>query len=77
VLEECVDFEALRKSDCPVKVFLSAPTCAAARSRYRAQRDLRRPHLASACLPFLFQAVEIDGEHYWDGGYMGNPALFR
>ena len=30
--------------------------------------------LASACLPFLFQAVEIDGEAYWDGGYMGNPA---
>jgi NTE family protein len=32
--------------------------------------------LASACLPTLFQAVEIDGEHYWDGGYAGNPALF-
>lgn len=32
--------------------------------------------LASACLPTLFQAVEIDGAHYWDGGYSGNPALF-
>ena len=32
--------------------------------------------LASACLPLLCQAVEIDGEHFWDGGYMGNPALF-
>ena len=32
--------------------------------------------LASACLPLLFQAVEIDGEAYWDGGYMGNPAIF-
>jgi NTE family protein len=32
--------------------------------------------LASACLPFLFQAVEIDGEHYWDGGYTANPAIF-
>ncbi|MHA7851125.1 patatin-like phospholipase family protein [Roseovarius sp.] len=32
--------------------------------------------LASACLPTLFKAVEIDGEHYWDGGYTGNPALF-
>jgi NTE family protein len=32
--------------------------------------------LASACLPFLFQAVEIDGEFFWDGGYMGNPAIF-
>ena len=32
--------------------------------------------LASACLPNLYQAVEIEGEHYWDGGYIGNPALF-
>jgi NTE family protein len=32
--------------------------------------------LASACLSFLFQAIEVDGEHYWDGGYMGNPAIF-
>ncbi|MCZ4351355.1 patatin-like phospholipase family protein [Roseovarius aestuarii] len=32
--------------------------------------------LASACLPTLFQAVEIDGEAYWDGGFTGNPALF-
>ncbi len=32
--------------------------------------------LASACLPTLFRAVEIDGEAYWDGGYTGNPALF-
>jgi NTE family protein len=32
--------------------------------------------MASACLPTLFQAVEIDGEAYWDGGYTGNPALF-
>ena len=32
--------------------------------------------MASACLPFLFKAVEIDGDHYWDGGYSGNPALF-
>jgi NTE family protein len=32
--------------------------------------------LASACLPFLFQAVEIEGEYYWDGGYMGNPPIF-
>ena len=32
--------------------------------------------LASACLPQVFQAVEINGEHYWDGGYMGNPVLY-
>jgi len=32
--------------------------------------------MASACLPFLFRAVEIDGVPYWDGGYMANPAIF-
>lgn len=32
--------------------------------------------LASACIPFLFQAVDIDGEDYWDGGYMGNPSIW-
>ena len=32
--------------------------------------------LASACLPYLYQAIEIDGEYYWDGGYMGNPPIF-
>jgi NTE family protein len=32
--------------------------------------------MASACLPNLFPAVEVEGEHYWDGGYMGNPALY-
>ncbi|MEM1164039.1 MAG: patatin-like phospholipase family protein, partial [Pseudomonadota bacterium] len=32
--------------------------------------------MASACLPFMFKAVEIDGVPYWDGGYMGNPVLF-
>jgi NTE family protein len=32
--------------------------------------------LASACLPFMFQAVQVDGEFYWDGGYVGNPAIY-
>ncbi|NYS35501.1 patatin-like phospholipase family protein, partial [Streptococcus danieliae] len=32
--------------------------------------------MASACLPQMFKAVEIDGEHYWDGGFSGNPSLY-
>ena len=32
--------------------------------------------MASACLPAVFRAVEIDGAHYWDGGYLGNPVLY-
>ena len=35
-----------------------------------------KPVMASACLPWLFHAVEIRGEAYWDGGFTGNPALF-
>src|SRR5262249_51002851 len=31
--------------------------------------------MASACLPLVFQAVEIDGVPYWDGGYSGNPSI--
>ncbi len=77
VLEECVDFGALRKSDCPVKVFVSATNVRSGKVKVFDRSEICADRtLASACLPFLFQAVEIDGEHYWDGGYMGNPALF-
>src|SRR4029077_17225563 len=49
------------------------------RARSRSSRTIRsgpEAVLASPCLPFMCQAVEIDGEPYWDGGYMGNPAIF-
>ena len=77
VLNDSVDFEALNKSDCPVKLFLSATNVRTGKVRVFDRKEICADHtLASACLPFLFQAVEIDGEAYWDGGYMGNPALF-
>jgi len=76
ILEQSVDFERLR-SDCAVKLSLSATNVCTGKVRVFESRELSADHvLASACLPFLFQAVEIDGERYWDGGYMGNPALF-
>jgi NTE family protein len=71
-----VDFETVRACD-RIKLFVSA-TCV----RTGRVRVFRTPELtpdavmASACLPFLFQAVEIDGEAYWDGGYMGNPVIY-
>jgi NTE family protein len=73
---DLVDFErvnACRKA----KVFVTATNVRTGRATV-----FRQPHLsvdtvmASACLPFMFPAVEIDGEAYWDGGYSGNPALF-
>jgi NTE family protein len=77
VLEQSVDFERLRSADCPVKLFLSATNVRTGKIKVF-ENDVVCPErvLASSCLPFLFQAVEIDGEHYWDGGYMGNPAIF-
>jgi NTE family protein len=76
VLEEVVDFERLRQGSA-VKLFLSATNVRSGKVRIFSCADVTADAvLASACLPFLYQAVEIDGEHYWDGGYMGNPAIF-
>jgi NTE family protein len=77
VLEQSVDFAVLQREDCPVKLFLSATNVRTGKVKIFEHHELTASAvLASACLPFMFQAVEIDGEAYWDGGYMGNPALF-
>jgi NTE family protein len=76
VIEQVVDFERLRQGSA-CKLFLSATNVRSGKVRVFTEREITPDAvLASACLPFMFQAVEIDGEHYWDGGYMGNPALF-
>ncbi len=76
VLVRCIDFEALRQ--CVVtRLYLSATNVRTGKVHvFRTPEACVEAVLASACLPFLFKAVEIDGEHYWDGGYMGNPVLF-
>jgi NTE family protein len=67
----------LKRKECPVKLFLSATNVRTGKIKVFRHHELGPDAvLASACLPFLFQAVEIDGEAYWDGGYMGNPALY-
>ena len=77
VLEQSVDFSALRRSCCALQVHLSATNVRTGKIKVFSNDDLSTDAvLASACLPFMFQAVEIDGEAYWDGGYMGNPAIF-
>ncbi|MER2268498.1 patatin-like phospholipase family protein [Methylobacterium oxalidis] len=76
VLENSIDFAELRRRSA-VKLFLSATNVRTGKVRVFGSDEISADAvLASACLPFLFQAVEIDGEHYWDGGYMGNPAIF-
>ena len=75
-LEETVDFERLREAD-TAKVFVSATNVWTGKLTVFEREALTLDHLmASACLPTVFQAVEIDGVPYWDGGYLGNPALF-
>jgi NTE family protein len=75
-IESVVDFEVLKKSDA-CKLFIAATDACTGRLRVFPNEEMRvECVLASACLPFLFQAVEIDGHHYWDGGYIGNPPLF-
>ncbi len=77
VLEQSVDFNALRSATCPVKLFLSATNVRTGKVKIFENAEISADAvLASSCLPFLFQAIEIDGEAYWDGGYMGNPAIF-
>jgi len=76
VIEESVDFERLH-TGCAVKLFLSATNVCSGKVKVFANPEITaNAVLASACLPFMFQAVEIDGEHYWDGGYMGNPTIY-
>lgn len=75
VLKASIDFEAVRSSE--IKLFVAATAVRHARSRvFRSAEITDQVLLASACLPHLFQAVEIDGEPYWDGGYLANPPLW-
>jgi NTE family protein len=76
LLVETIDFEQLRRCE-DVKLFVAATNVRSGKIKVFETQELTAGVLmASACIPLMFQAVEIDGEHYWDGGYMGNPALF-
>jgi NTE family protein len=77
VLTASVDFEAMRRSKLPIQLFLCATNVRSGKVKVFGESELSADAvMASGCLPFLFKAVEIDGEAYWDGGYMGNPAIF-
>jgi NTE family protein len=74
VLAESIDFACLASA--PVKLFVTATNVRTGRPRVFRNSELSADALlASACLPAMFQAVEIDGEAYWDGGYSGNPTM--
>ncbi len=76
LLNREINFENVQKNS-KIKLFIAATNVRTGKIRVFDQTRLDADRVvASACLPQVFQAVEIDGEAYWDGGYMGNPALF-
>lgn len=71
-----VDFERLRKQK-QLKLFINATSVKSGKIRVFETKEMSlEVVMASACLPMLFRAVEIEGDAYWDGGYSGNPAIF-
>ena len=76
ILATQIDFDRLRASS-PVELFVAATRVADGKLRLFRTHELSVDALlASACLPSIHHAVEIDGEHYWDGAYSANPAVF-
>jgi NTE family protein len=76
LLTELIDFEQLRRES-PFRLFIAATEVESGKLRLFREDELSVDHLlASACLPALYQAVAIDGSHYWDGGFAGNPVVY-
>jgi NTE family protein len=74
VLAESIDFDRLTGS--PIKLFITATNVRTGRGRiFRNPEITSDVLLASACLPTMFRAIEIDGDEYWDGGFAGNPTI--
>ncbi|MGB8739182.1 MAG: patatin-like phospholipase family protein [Xanthobacteraceae bacterium] len=74
ILTETINFERLARA--PIKLFITATNVRTGRGHvFKNNAITPDVLLASACLPTMFQAIEIDGEPYWDGGYSGNPTI--
>jgi NTE family protein len=74
ILAESIDFAQLAEAS--IKLFITATNVHTGRGRVFRNKEITPDVLlASACLPTMFQAVEIDGEPYWDGGFVGNPTI--
>lgn len=74
ILDEVIDFDELARA--PIHLFVTATNVRTGRGRvFKNEEVTAQVLLASACLPTMYQAVEIEGESYWDGGYAGNPTI--
>jgi len=76
LIERFVDFDAIRKCD-DLRLFVSATNVHTGQLRVFSRREIAADAvMASAALPHVFRAVEIEGVPYWDGGYTANPPIF-
>jgi NTE family protein len=76
ILRSQIDFKAIRERS-PVELFISATAVRTCEAKVFRTNELTPEHvMASACLPAVFQAVNIGGEAYWDGGYLANPPIW-
>ncbi len=75
VMQESVDFARVRKSR-RIRLFVAATNVYSGKVRVFRNAELTPDALtASACLPILYQSVKLEGQPYWDGGYVANPAI--
>lgn len=75
-ITEVIDFERVQNST-EIKLFVNATDVLATTMRVFENHEITADVIcASSCLPFLFRPVEVDGDFYWDGSFMGNPALY-
>jgi NTE family protein len=76
IFDEMINFKAIREKS-KLQIFLCATNIETCKIRLFTNNSITVDAvLASSCLPFLFQSVEIEGEFHWDGGYIGNPAIY-
>ena len=76
LLNGIIDFERVRRQQ-TVKLYLCATTVRTGKIAVFTNKEITADHIiASGCMPFRMRAPEIGGEHYWEGGFMGNPAIF-
>lgn len=76
ILSELVDFDLVQSCN-KLKLFINATHVRTGKARiFKTEEITLEAVMASACLPYIFKTVWIDGEPYWDGGYSGNPAIY-
>lgn len=76
IVKKSVDFDRIRQCDA-IKLFIAATSVTTGQAKIFGTSEITADAImASACLPFMFQAVEIKDDYYWDGGYVGNPSIW-